>query len=1020
MKGVRSSHTAAIACFVTTAVLFCLFVLAQEWGPQHLELLFLSRTREERIASDSLRGLVHQQEVKKEENYSLPHSTPLSPLSSRGVQNTPALPINKNENTRDGSPVAVVRNLSGKQHHAERKLPVTGFVHADGLAIVDGNGDNFLFRGFGVGGWMLQESYMMLVGDSATSGQHSIFNQVRDVVGGQPYLDLYREAWLESAVTEADIQEMKAIGFNSVRVPMHYNLFTLPIEEEPVPGADTWLSEGFDLLDMILQWCQTHEIYIVLDLHAAPGGQGRDAGINDYDSTKPSLWESDENVRKTIALWEILADRYKDEIWIAGYDIINEPNWNFESGHPNGCDDVHNAPLKAFYDAIIPAIRAKDPNHLLIVEGNCWSNNHNGLWPIADNNVALSLHRYWIENSVDSIQKFLDWQTQYQVPLYMGESGENYNGWFTEAVDLLEWHNIGWAWWPWKKMQYTDGDSQGAYRIVPPDDYLVLVDYWSNPTPATNPDSDWALNVMLQVAHASRLENCLRNDGAIAALTRTINAVSCVDSIPLEQENGFTLRLEAEAYCQVYGFVMEESTDGRQNAGYTDAGDWISWKITVPSAITTASGTAYQVGFSARISSFEGNGGFVLELSDGSGEMTTLATFDTLQSTGGWQAWSTVVPSSTAMMYVDMAPPGEYTLYLRSLAQGWNFDWIELNVMEVAAPTSPTTSPTAAASRGGGSINGTPTATPAPPPPTDDCEDHVIMEQVGYTVRLEAETNCDMFGFIVEDSNGGGQNVGWTDADDWISWRVSVPSSSPAVQVRLSARIASLNGAEDGLVLQLGDGNEVVDLASFDTFESTGDWQAWITVSSTGTYSIPPGEHTLYIRALGQGWNLDWVELSVQPTGTTATPIVTIPPGNPVCAQSTPVTLLPGRIEAENYCEAHGVEMEPTSDEGGGQNLAFIDNGDWVAYNVKVSSAGSYLVEYRIASFNGDGSFQLEWFGDLGRIGTILDNFPSTGDWQNWEIVSHVVVLPAGSYTLAIKSLGAGWNINWINVSPVW
>ena len=68
-------------------------------------------------------------------------------------------------------------------------------------------------------------------------------------------------------------------------------------------------------------------MYVILDLHAAPGGQGKNADISDYDDTKPSLWESDENKRKTVALWTKIAERYKDNEWIGGYDLINETNW---------------------------------------------------------------------------------------------------------------------------------------------------------------------------------------------------------------------------------------------------------------------------------------------------------------------------------------------------------------------------------------------------------------------------------------------------------------------------------------------------------------------------------------------------------------------------------------------------------------------------------------------------------------------------------------------------------------------
>ena len=92
----------------------------------------------------------------------------------------------------------------------------------------------------------------------------------------------------------------------------------MPNEDEPVAGQDTWLDQGFEMADNLLEWCAANEMYLILDLHAAPGGQGKDAHISDYNPNKPSLWESTENKRKTVALWRKLAERYANEPWMGG------------------------------------------------------------------------------------------------------------------------------------------------------------------------------------------------------------------------------------------------------------------------------------------------------------------------------------------------------------------------------------------------------------------------------------------------------------------------------------------------------------------------------------------------------------------------------------------------------------------------------------------------------------------------------------------------------------------------------
>ncbi len=116
--------------------------------------------------------------------------------------------------------------------------------------------------------------------------QHQIRREIVDVIGEANTKEFY-EAWWANHVTKRDIDSLKAWGFNSVRLPMHYNLYTLPIQEETVPGQQTWLEKGFAMTDALLDWCKANDIYLILDLHATPGGQGHDAAISDYDDTKP-------------------------------------------------------------------------------------------------------------------------------------------------------------------------------------------------------------------------------------------------------------------------------------------------------------------------------------------------------------------------------------------------------------------------------------------------------------------------------------------------------------------------------------------------------------------------------------------------------------------------------------------------------------------------------------------------------------------------------------------------------------
>ena len=389
-----------------------------------------------------------------------------------------------------------------------------GYLHRNGQNIEDGNGQNIVLRGLGLGGWMIQEGYMINTGAFA-GPQYVIKNKIIDLIGVENTKKFY-EIYKANGITKRDIDSLAVWGFNSIRLPMHYNLYTLPIEQETVSGQNTWLDEGFKMTDDLLKWCAENKIYLILDLHAAPGGQGKDANISDYDPTKPSLWESTANQDKMVALWKKLALRYKDNPWIGGYDIINEPNWNFSGTNQNGCDETLNVPLRALQLRVTKAIREVDTNHLIFIEGNCWGNNYSGIFPLWDENMALSFHKYWNINTIGSIQKFLDYRTQYNVPIWMGESGENSNVWFTEAISLVESNNIGWAFWPMKKIDNIAGVTSVSSTL----DYDKLVEYWKNG--GTKPTSDFSKSALMQIAENYKIENLTIKHDVIDAMFRQI------------------------------------------------------------------------------------------------------------------------------------------------------------------------------------------------------------------------------------------------------------------------------------------------------------------------------------------------------------------------------------------------------------------------------------------------------------------------------------------------------------------
>ena len=387
-----------------------------------------------------------------------------------------------------------------------------GYLRADGQFIVNEQGEKVLLRGMGLGGWMLQEGYMLKLGNLGQ--QHVMRTKIEELIGVEATQEFYR-AWLANHTTKADIDAMAKWGFNSVRLPMHFNLYTLPIEQEPVQGQNTWLEQGFAMTDQLVAWAKANNMYVILDLHAAPGGQGNDFAISDRNPNTPSLWQSEANQQKTIELWRKLALRYANEPAVGAYDIINEPNWGFENAaDKNGCKETKNEPLKKLLVEVTKAIRSVDTKHMIIIEGNCWGNNYAGVLPQWDNNMVLSFHKYWNNNDIGSIQGYLDLRAKYNLPIWLGETGENSNLWFSDAIALVESQGIGWAWWPLKKLGFNN-----PLEVKPNAGYLALVDYWNGK--GNKPSAKDAKKALLQLANQDlRFDNNQFHPEVIDAMFR--------------------------------------------------------------------------------------------------------------------------------------------------------------------------------------------------------------------------------------------------------------------------------------------------------------------------------------------------------------------------------------------------------------------------------------------------------------------------------------------------------------------
>ena len=293
---------------------------------------------------------------------------------------------------------------------------------------------------------------------------------------------------------------------------------------------------------------------------------------------------------------------------------------------------------------------------------------------------------------------------------------------------------------------------------------------------------------------------------------------------------------------------------------------------------------------------------------------------------------------------------------------------------------------------------GTPPPPPPPPPPPTGCG----QSYTAVPAKIEAEDYCDMSGIQTESTSdsGGGENVGWTDAGDWMAYSVEVPSGG---SYQVQYRVASQSGGGT-IRLESLDGSNLYGEIQV---PSTGGWQNWTTISHD--VNLAAGQQGIVVSAASGGFNLNWFDISV------ASGPPPPPPPPSLCGSS--FVSIPGQIEAEDYCDMSGVLTESTSDQGGGENVGWINVGDWLAYSIDVPSSGQYVLECRVASPNGGGSMNLESIDGASLYGSV--SVPSTGGWQSWTTVSETVDLNAGQQAIAIAITGDGFNLNWIRFSEV-
>ncbi|MBO0359611.1 cellulase family glycosylhydrolase [Hymenobacter sp. BT186] len=576
-------------------------------------------------------------------------------------------------------------------------------LHAAGSKILDANGREVVLRGYNVGGWLLQESYILQT--DTLDCQWRIKQGLLRTMSEAQMEEFYRQ-YRANFITKADIDYLAKLGFNCVRVPFHYDLFLTDAQRRArtqvmrspqnvagyVQNLSKWYDEnqlftdknmeGFRQLDNVLNWCAANNLYVILDLHAAPGGQGADRNIND-NFVPLDLWKRRDAKGRliyqdvTVRLWEKLAARYRSDARIALYDLINEPH---KMDAANGLSG-DNRELSALYARLINAVRAQHDQHILLLEGNGYGNEYTNLTPdklaVRDkSNLAYNAHRYWCPNDptatdpnpnqINLLHNLVAFRERWQVPVWVGETGENSNEWFAAAVQGLNAQNIGWCHWNIKRVN----SAAGLLRIKSYGSLLTA-------------EGRAALLRNVQFS------NCIPNRDVATALTQTssFSAPFLPHAIPgTIQAADYDLGRAEVAYHDAFsaktdyrdntpwnqggayrndGVDINTSPDGTFAVSHLTTGEWLNYTVTVSKP------GAYDV--QVRVQS-TAPGRLTLKM-----EEATIATLPVSQGTSPEQ-WQTLT------LQTQPLPAGQHTLRLCVEQPVTQLAWLRFTPAAVVAP----------------------------------------------------------------------------------------------------------------------------------------------------------------------------------------------------------------------------------------------------------------------------------------------------------------------------------------------
>ncbi|MBR3646535.1 MAG: cellulase family glycosylhydrolase [Lachnospiraceae bacterium] len=370
------------------------------------------------------------------------------------------------------------------------KMTNKDFLRAEGKELRNEKGETVYLKGINIGNYFVQEFWMGPTEYTGVTCQKELEEKLTERFGAQKKDELIK-TYQDNYFTEKDFDKIKKLGFNSIRIPFWYGTFS--------DDEGNWKKDAFDRLDWFVEQSAKRGIYVILDMHGAFGSQnGSDhSGIDGRDDKKSASKfffgdDAEKNQKMYYEMWEKIAEHYKENPTVAGYDLLNEPYCTYRYSSGLSDDELHTV-LWNIYDAAYDRIRAIDDKHIIIMEATWDSYDLPNPKKYDWENVMYEYHNYEYSNydnendaQINSMQrKITDVKTSgYNVPVYMGEFNyfNNMEAW-TKGLKLLDDNGFNWSIWSYKCMD--DNDNWGVEKIslnkvdIEKDSFETIKETWS-------------------------------------------------------------------------------------------------------------------------------------------------------------------------------------------------------------------------------------------------------------------------------------------------------------------------------------------------------------------------------------------------------------------------------------------------------------------------------------------------------------------------------------------------------------